>query len=647
MSDIARLMNRWNRTRGTSSIVLLLFAAALVFPACSKKEEKPPSTPTTGITQVKPGWDRTSIAGVVQLPEKEQHEGILVFAAGKSLMAFTDQDGQYTFLDVPLGTYSFMARMDGYETASLGIVTVEGSPRKPAQPIRLPSTVLEQLPEDEKGVEYGDVIGKVEVVEGDTADGVLVQIMGTLFKTVTDEEGTYRFFNLSPKAYTLRFSKSGYVAQTTSVNVLPGGPTYVASIQLPSIEKQQDFRKIFGIVEMLDLKGNPTNKFGTVIIALEGTSYVALPDAQGKFVFDKIPAGNYTINATAPGFINRSKIDVDLSDLEYTNVSVVMDEVPSESASKGVIRGTVRLENMEDHSGVTVAVTGTSLVAVTDVQGRYLIAGVPEGTYNVLAQLEDFYPVTVENVEVKKSEELELEEIVLEMRMLYPEVTYTDPGDGQRGILVQQISPVFIRFNKKMKPETLKRAFSINPDVDYRIFAGRQSRFSDFDLLYVELLGNSETDPFRFDTRYTVTVSSMATDFDGLSMEEDYRFTFETGKASITGSRPGDGDSNVFLNLQNPVFVFFNAPIDSSSLETDMIEFDPEPETNVHFRVTKDPETGWSVLQIYAQLTDDTRYTLRLARGIETLSGDSISNLPWSIRFETAEKRDVNELIHK
>jgi hypothetical protein len=180
--------------------------------------------------------------------------------------------------------------------------------------------------------------------------------------------------------------------------------------------------------------------------------------------------------------------------------------------------------------------------------------------------------------------------------------------------------------------------------VDYNLFAGRESRLSDFDLLYVELSGVGEKALLSFETRYTVTISTAATDYENIPMEKDYTFTFTTGKASITGTSPEQGERDALINLQHPIHIFFNASIDASTFTNDSLSFSPEAESVPQIRLINDPETGWTMARIYVQLTTGQRYTVRIGRGIRTESGAYISNTPYSLQFRMAERRDVIEL---
>ncbi|HOE63517.1 MAG TPA: carboxypeptidase regulatory-like domain-containing protein [Candidatus Sumerlaeota bacterium] len=622
---------------------ILLLTVFILFLSCQKKGEQAPLQPASDNQNIVEQWDKTNINGMIQLPDKDDHSGILVFASGKSLMAFTDKEGRYTIMSVPLGTYQIEARMDGYNPISLGALAIEGTPQKPASAITLPNMVMEKSP-DISGESLGGLFGKIELDSAEQSDGALVQIQGTNYKTVSDAEGMYRFYNLPSRSYTLQFSKAGYISQTTSVNIPSGDPVQIPTIRLIMVKQPPKVRTIYGTVELRDLKNKLDNRFDTVVVALEGASKVALLDSEGKFVFENITPGKYTLTAVSPFFRIREKEEVDLKTLEYINVGIIMDEIPSESSKQGSIKGFVHLSEAEDHSGATIALAGTSHVAVSDSAGQYTLSGLPAGTYTVLAQAEGYVPETREGVEVRQGEEFNLDEISLKIRVTPPEIIYTDPGDEQTDVMIQKRTPLYVRFNKNMRPDSLRRAFSIRPAVDYRIYSGRESRYSDFDLLYVELSGTGDKNPLSFDTQYTVTISSAARDYQNIQMEEDYTFTFSTGKASVTGSSPDNGEKNAFVNLQHPMLFFFNASIDPRTLTNDNVDVSPSPDTVPQLRIVNDPETGWSVLRVFVQLQPGTNYRVRLQRGIRTDGGSYISNLPFAIQFRMAERRDASEL---
>jgi subtilisin-like proprotein convertase family protein len=82
--------------------------------------------------------------------------------------------------------------------------------------------------------------------------------------------------------------------------------------------------------------------------------------------------------------------------LENAVVYLVTPEVPPD----GGISGTVQLQGMGDHSGVTVTAMPGGGTDVTDVSGGYSIEGLYDGTYTVTAEKADWSVGFVEDVVV-------------------------------------------------------------------------------------------------------------------------------------------------------------------------------------------------------------------------------------------------------
>ena len=615
---------------------LLLMATFFCLSGCEQQPTTPGSQAGTGtVTPAAGQGDEIRVEGRVRLPGQQSSAGIMVFASGTSLITFTNNEGDFSLSALKPDEYEFFAQKPGYRTESLGKIIIESPGVTTLQGI-----VLQSISQEEEALSA--IIGNVELEGVADFSNVIIEIEEELIRTVTDETGVYFIPNLSPGIYRITYKKSGYKPEqlTATVEVGPR-PTNVPTVRLTKSTKSPQTRYIAGMVEMYDSDGNPEIKFSTVIVALEGTTYVSVPDGAGKFRFPDLPPADYTITAAAPGFVNKNKIDVDLVTLPYMNVTMVLDEDTSERVRTGSIRGKVVLgDGIENHSGITVGLMGTHYVGLTDDEGNYLIANVPEGTYSLIAELSKYIPVKIEPVYVAPEETTELQEITLEIYIEPPAVLYTQPSDGDDKVTVKKEIPVYIWFSKKMNPGSVKQAISINPTVDYIMYSGKEHPQSDFDILLIMLQGAYTETPASFETTYNVRVDQSATDFEGKSLLEPYEFSFTTGLAEIISTSPGYGEKRVDFGPIQPVLIYFNAPIDYGTLNESTIRLSPETFSRLDIYALDDPDTGWTTARVHAAWEPDTDYTLVVQRGVRTRDGSNISNTPFTLRFHTAERRE-------
>lgn len=588
-----------------------------------------------------------SVSGRITVPADFESAGILVYVEGTSHVALTDREGRWTITNLESGRYQFRSRREDLAPTDLGPVVLEADIPGTEQRVVLPTVAMNPRVETvrETPAVSGSLRGVVRFAGNvDNFDGVVVQVAGTQIRTVTDALGQYYFSALSPGDYRLIFSRRGWKSTEAQASIVAGtempGPI---PLLLPEASTVQESPRVLkGLVEMSDLDGEPVAEFTDVLVSLEGTTYLAVLNSQGRFTFPSLVPGNYTVMASAPGFLLRDKVEVDLTALEAAEITLHLEENPIEALKRGgIVYGNVTYKNPplpEDHSGILVALAGTGFVALTDREGHYELRDVPPGRYLLRAQAEAQTPQFIEPVVVEAGEETALPPLELYPFIAPPEVIYTEPADGSRNVTILRDTPLVVRFSKKMKPETVKAAFSISPAVAVRMFMGREHPRSDFDLLFVTMLGAPGIDnaePLRFSTTYQVTIGTGATDFEGASLVEPYTFSFSTGEPQIIATRPGDGESNVYVSQTDPIFIEFNAPMNHDSFRVEDIRIRPEPQSQPAIQAFDDPVSGWTRLRIYVNLELDKEYQLTASGNWRAVDGTRIANMPLRIRFKT------------
>jgi len=154
--------------------------------------------------------------------------GIVVFIAGTSYSAMTDDTGAYTISSVPAGTgYVLVASTSkqGYDTAITNVEVTAGSTTTAAT-LNLPPHVA--------AATTGSVSGTAQLNGGATGNtGIFVYLVGTSYITMTNDAGAFSLTAVAPGSYALVASKEGYSsAAVSTVVVTVGNTTNVGTINL-------------------------------------------------------------------------------------------------------------------------------------------------------------------------------------------------------------------------------------------------------------------------------------------------------------------------------------------------------------------------------------------------------------------------------
>jgi|GEM_PF-544832 len=639
--------------------VAVLISVLLVLAGCRDNNKK--ETPAQPTPSAEP---KAFIAGRALLADAQPggHLGILVYLAGTSYNAHTDENGAYRMSDLPPGQYTIVAEKNGYQTVTVDHVNLDPALHTRDNPYIARTAILERAdsPLTTSTVQrvpkkLGGLYGYVTLVDAPSNDGVVVRIVGTPLVTVTDEAGIYRFLNVEQGAYRLTFEKPGFKSAAIDAVVIGGEETKADSVLLERENGGEDRaanipivrselsgdRMIIGTVKVVDEQGNETRDFSRVTVALDNSDYIVSPDERGRFEFTRLSPGLYTVLASLDGKPPMSFL-ADLRDKRVVELTINLAPPPEEKPLPGTVKGKVILESdreegAPDAAGVQVALAGTRLLVTSAPDGTFKMEDVPPGTYVLTLTRDGYEPGRVEGVEVLSGQTVDVGEIKLEPKRDYPKVVWTDPPDGARNVMVGYDLTVKIKFSKPMDAASVERAITIEPLPVYKFFMGTGAHAGSDDRTAVIVFSNDDdARPIRYNTRYSVTVAKAATDQTGLTMKQDYVFSFTTGAPGIMRTAPRDGQVDARVNdLNMPISVFFNTKIRTETMNLNSVRIHPKPDVEPKIAFDTDPQTGWTIARIFAHLEDGKEYTVTIERSVRTSTNQPLSNTPYTFRFRT------------
>jgi thermitase len=268
--------------------------------------------------------------------------------------------GKYAIDGVPPGDYQVVASKDGYESSSLTVTVLEGS------------TTVANLHLSKVTVS-GNITGSVtDAKDGSAIVGATVSDgNGT---ALTDALGSYTIDNVPPGTYQVVASKEGYQSSSLTVSIL-SGTTAVANLSLNQI------------ILPGSITGSVTNaKDGSPIVGatVSDGNGTALTDALGSYTIDNVPAESYQVMASKEGYQSSS-----LTVSVLSGTTAIANFSLSQIIVSGSITGSVT-DAKYGSAIVGATVSDGTRTATTDASGKYTIADVPPGTYQVVASKEGY-----------------------------------------------------------------------------------------------------------------------------------------------------------------------------------------------------------------------------------------------------------------
>lgn len=372
---------------------------------CSEVGPTNPFDPATPAAQQAPG----AISGSLTLPEG--YAASALEAARVTLRALqadatprtTDlaSDGAFAFDDVPAGPYRLEAALDGFVPVVLIVdVPIGGTTRLGALPLEPASA--EATASGVRGV--ARLQGAPDGGHGDIA----IEAVGTPYTARTTSDGTFAL-DLPPAAYTLRAGHPGYGAQMFDVQVEAGAftalPDPVVLVGEPG--------RVVGTVRLAD--GIAAERLGDVVVTLSDALGAAEPRVQapagdGRFDFDGLAPGDYSVEVALPGTFPRAAT-AQVGPGDTVNVGVLRLAADVGSGTT-VIEGVARLDcgaDACDHGVIQVEAVGWPFVTRAASGGDFRLVVAP-GTYTLRVSAPGYRDATVGPVDVDEGDTRVLDE---------------------------------------------------------------------------------------------------------------------------------------------------------------------------------------------------------------------------------------------
>lgn len=304
----------------------------------------------------------TSVRGQVSLEGRTDLSGALVTATNISntdiiYSAITNSQGTFTFAKMYSGEYSIAVSCSGYSTETLPTVNVVDD-----TPIDVGSVSLK--------IERGTIAGIVRLEGYSDYSGIKVSILGTEYETTTVEDGSYSF-TVPAGNYPggLRFEYGDFetTSYASTIPVLTNSTYAIPDIQLKCLNVPM----VYGKVTIYGLTRAEYDGITVKIAELPSFSYTT--DKDGRYSFEHVPVGTYTLEFTRENARKVTKIvAVDPSPyIEIEDIELIPDAA--------TLYGNISMEGVADYSGVTVRITtpgSVELKTMTNAAGYWYIGNV-------------------------------------------------------------------------------------------------------------------------------------------------------------------------------------------------------------------------------------------------------------------------------
>ncbi len=329
--------------------------------------------------------------------QPEQQGGLrFVFRAGPGgggrgpyeKLSFHAEDGSFVLEDVPAGRWTVEAFAPGYQSGSAAGVTVAEGEATEGVEVRLSKggVISGKVLESRTGRPILDATVRAELSGGEPRMGMVrMGGEGGENEAATDSEGRYEIAGLAPGTWILTASHPDWSEATASVE-LKEAPA-AADIRLGKGGSVGGTvlaggRPVPGAEVTISAAGDTGFRPGAGMMG--GGEQRALSDDGGRFRFDRLSSGRYTLGASLRDQLSAPAETVLTGD-DAQEVQLVL-------AEGAVVRGVVTGLPEPQLAGVNVSAQGRDYFAATRTAagGSFELAGVPEGVLSLRASAGDF-----------------------------------------------------------------------------------------------------------------------------------------------------------------------------------------------------------------------------------------------------------------
>lgn len=288
---------------------------------------------------------------------------IIVFARAADDSVYstlTNASGTFTFNALPVGEgYRFIVVANILDSVKSEAVTV----------VKNETVIVDSIPVTPRKANTGSIAGYVKFAERENSldhAGIIVSVEGTDQEAITSKDGSYIINGLTAGNYSLNFTEANHQSQNLAIDVTVGTSTIVDTIVIGSLNGNISGKVI----------DNNDVALANVNLVIFETGQTTLSDNNGDFIFSDQPIGSYTVLASTDGY-STEEIEISIVQGETT---VLENIILTPFVFSGVVNTG---EQRDDHSGVTVTLSGTGLTELTALDGSFAFNGVEPGNYQL------------------------------------------------------------------------------------------------------------------------------------------------------------------------------------------------------------------------------------------------------------------------